>query len=76
MYNNTENYGDPVLTPDERATMMNIINETLEKKHINLDAIGYEDLYGMFSVYFMKKEKDKPVKDREEKFCPVFYEES
>lgn len=76
MYNNTENYGDPVLTPDERATVMNIINETLEKKHINLDAIGYEDLYGMFSVYFMKKEKDKPVKDREEKFCPVFYEES
>ena len=74
MYSNAENYGDPILTPGERAIVMNSINDMLEKKHINLDAIGYEDLYGMFSVYFMKKDNDKPIVAKEEKFCPAFYE--
>lgn len=43
---------DTVLTPNERADLLNMINETLEKKSIPLIAYGYEDDGFFFSVIF------------------------
>lgn len=37
-----------LLTPDERANVLNLINDVLRKNKCNLEVFGYEDLDGVF----------------------------
>lgn len=37
-----------LLTPDERANVLNLINDVLRKNGCNLEVFGYEDLDGVF----------------------------
>ena len=41
----------PVLTPNERADILNLINRTFDENDIQLQAIGYEDDGRFFSIF-------------------------
>ena len=60
---------EPVLTPNERSALLNLINRTLEKKSIQLVAVGYEDDGCFFSILFQRPldyEVNKADIEREE----------
>lgn len=47
---------DALLTPSERADVLNTINQALEQKSINLEVGGYSDMDGvLFDVYLMRR---------------------
>lgn len=47
---------DELLTPDERADILNAIDNMLKERGFNLEVCGYEDTNGvMFNVLFMRR---------------------
>lgn len=47
---------DELLSPDERADVLNAINDMLEEKGFDLEVGGYEDTNGvLFDVMLMKR---------------------
>lgn len=51
---------ESLLTPEERADILNLIDRTLEDNGINLEVCGYEDMDGiMFSVDLWKRDRDE-----------------
>ena len=59
-----------LLTADERADVLNLINYTLDNNHINLKVCAYDDTDGVFfEVILFKKNPNKPVMELEETEC-------
>lgn len=52
-----------LLTADERAEALNLINNALEAKGVNLVACAYEDSGFFFDVTLMKGYESRPIKE-------------
>ena len=52
---------EELLTADERAEVINLINSTLEEKGINLEVCGYNDDGCFFNLQLWKRLEGKPV---------------
>lgn len=51
-----------LLTSDERADVLNLINRTLENNGFNLEVVSYEDIDGsFFNISLWKNYYDKPI---------------
>ena len=51
-----------LLTSDERADVLNLINRTLENNGFNLEVACYEDIDGsFFNISLWKNYNDKPI---------------
>ena len=55
-----------LLTPDERAEVMNALNNFFEEKGINLEVASYEDSDGhFFKIDFWKRIPNKGVMEND-----------
>lgn len=50
-----------LLTADERADVLNLLNKTFEDNNINLEVAMYEDDGNFFDVMFWKRNSSKPI---------------
>ena len=50
-----------LLTADERADVLNLLNKTFEDNNINLEVAMYEDDGSFFDVMFWKRNSSKPI---------------
>ena len=50
-----------LLTADERADVLNLLNKTFEDNNINLEVAMYEDDGSLFDIMFWKRNSSKSI---------------